>query len=151
MNFDSLDNRLINTLLNNSRGSFRSLGEELDITVSTVSNRVKALESKGVINRYTPVINYSKLGYKLTAIIYLKVEGVKITEIVDKLRNQKRMICVYEISGSYDFITIGKFKDIEEMDDHIKKLLADVDIQETNTSIVLNIIDENDQFDLDID
>ena len=36
------------------------------------------------------------------------------------------------------------------MNDQIKELLTDVDIRESNTSVVLNAVAENQQFELDI-
>jgi transcriptional regulator, AsnC family len=37
------------------------------------------------------------------------------------------------------------------MNDQIKSILADTDIRESNTSVVLNAVTENKQFDLDVD
>jgi len=36
------------------------------------------------------------------------------------------------------------------MNDQIKSLLEDVDIRESNTSVVLNAVKDNEQFELDI-
>ncbi len=61
------------------------------------------------------------------------------------------MISVYEVTGDYDIIAIGKFTDTDGMNSQIKQLLTDADIRESNTSVVLNAVVENEQFDLDID
>jgi DNA-binding Lrp family transcriptional regulator len=61
------------------------------------------------------------------------------------------MISVYEVTGDYDIIAIGKFEDTDGMNSQIKELLTDVDIRESNTSVVLNAVVENEQFDLDVD
>jgi len=151
MTYDNLDNQLINALLGDSRASLRSLGEGLDVSVTTVSNHIKDLEAGGVIEGYTPIVDYGELGYDVTAIMQLKVEGVALTEIVDRLRDQKQIISVYEVTGDYDIIAIGKFEDTDGMDAQIKKLLDEVDIRESNTSVVLNAVNENDQFELDVD
>jgi hypothetical protein len=37
------------------------------------------------------------------------------------------------------------------MNAQIKELLADIDIRESNTSVVLNAVKENEQFELDVD
>jgi len=50
---------------------------------------------------------------------------------------------VYEVTGDYDIIAIGKFEDTHGMNDQIKELLSDVDIRESNTSVVLNAVSEN--------
>jgi DNA-binding Lrp family transcriptional regulator len=151
MTYENLDAKLINALLGDGRASLRSLAEELDVSVTTVSNHLRDLEDQGVIEGYTPRINYDALGYDVTAVVQLKVEGSALPDVTDRLRDQKQMISVYEVTGDYDVIAIGKFKDTDGMNDQIKALLTDEDIRESNTSVVLNAVAENEQFDLDIE
>ena len=151
MTYENLDRKLINALLGNGRESLRSLGEELDVSVTTISNHLKDLEAEGVINGYTPIVDYGKLGYDVTTVMHLKVEGSALPELTDRLRNEKQMVSVYETTGDYDIIAIGKFKNTDEMNDQIKALLSDVDIRESNTSVVLNTVNEHAQFELDLD
>jgi len=108
------------------------------VSVTTVSNHINDLEAKGVIEGYTPIIDYGELGYGVTAIMQLKVEGAALTEIVDRLKDQDQIVSVYEVTGDYDIIALGKFGDTDGMNAQIKELLADVDIRESNTSVVLN-------------
>jgi len=150
MTYENLDAKLVNALLDNGDASLRSLAEQLDVSVTTVSNHVSALEDDGVIRGYTPKVDYDLLGYDVTAILQLKVEGSSLPEITDRLRQQKQMVSVYEVTGDYDIIAIGKFTDTDGMNDQIKELLTDVDIRESNTSVVLNAVTENEQFELDL-
>jgi DNA-binding Lrp family transcriptional regulator len=151
MTYENLDAKLINALLGDGRASLRSLAEELDVSVTTVSNHLRDLEEEGVVEGYTPIVNYDALGYDVTAIIQLKVEGSSLPDITERLREQKQMISVYEVTGDYDVIAIGKFKDTDGMNEQIKTLLTDADIRESNTSVVLNGVAENQQFELDIE
>jgi len=149
--YENLDAKLINALLGDGRASLRSLAEELDVSVTTVSNHLRDLEEEGVIEGYTPRVNYGALGYDVTAILQLKVEGSALPDITDRLQEQKQMVSVYEVTGDYDVIAIGKFIDTDGMNEQIKTLLTDADIRESNTSVVLNAVVENKQFDLDVD
>ncbi|WP_224270392.1 HTH-type transcriptional regulator Lrp [Haloprofundus salinisoli] len=151
MTYENLDAKLINALLGDGRASLRSLAEELDVSVTTISNHLRDLEAEGVVEGYTPIVNYGALGYDVTAIIQLKVEGSALPDITDRLQEQKQMISVYEVTGDYDVIAIGKFTDTDGMNRQIKELLTDADIRESNTSVVLNAVVENQQFDLDIE
>ena len=143
MTYENLDRELLNELLGDGRASLRSLGEELDVSVTTVSNHLEELEADGIIQGYTPIVDYNELGYDVTAVIQLKVEGSAIQELTDRLREQKQMVSVYETTGDYDIIAIGKFTDTDGMNDQIKALLSDVDINESNTSVVLNAVKEH--------
>jgi len=151
MTYENLDAKLVNALLGDGRASLRSLGEELDVSVTTVSNHLSDLEEAGVIEGYSPRVNYEALEYDVTAVIQLKVEGSALPEITDRLEGEKRMISVYEVTGDYDVIAVGKFRDTDEMNDQIKALLTDPDIKESNTSVVLNAVAESRQFELDLE
>ena len=149
MTYENLDRKLVNALLEDGRASLRSLGEDLDVSVTTVSNHISNLEDEGIIQGYAPIVDYGELGYDVTAIIQLKVEGSALPEITDRLQQHKHMVTVYETTGDHDVIAVGKFTDTDHMNEQIKELLIDPDIKESNTSVVLNTVVENEQFDLD--
>ena len=150
MTYENLDGKLVNALLHNGRASLRSLAEELDVSVTTVSNHLADLEEAGVIEGFTPIVDYDKLGYDVTAILQLKVRGEALPAVTDSLRAEKQMVSVYETTGDYDVIAVGKFKDTDDMNGQIKAVLSNADINESNTSVVLNIVTENRSFELDV-
>jgi DNA-binding Lrp family transcriptional regulator len=149
MTYENLDKRLINALLSDGRASLRSLAEDLDVSVTTVSNHLSDLEDEGIIQGYTPVVDYGEVGYDVTAIIQLKVEGSALPDITERLQDHRQMVSVYEVTGDHDIVAIGKFTDTDHMNEGIKELLIDPDIKESNTSVVLNTVTENEQFQLD--
>ena len=149
MTYENLDRKLVNVLLDDGRASLRSLGEDLDVSVTTVSNHISDLQEQGIIEGYVPEVNYGELGYDVTAIIQLKVEGSALPEITERLSEQTHMVSVYEITGDHDIVAIGKFTDTDHMNEQIKELLVDPEIKESNTSVVLNTVVEHEQFELD--
>jgi DNA-binding Lrp family transcriptional regulator len=151
MTYENLDRKLVNALLGDGRASLRSLAEDLDVSVTTVSNHLSDLEEEGIIEGYTPKIDYDALGYDVTAILQLKVEGSALLDVTDDLREHKQMVSVYEVTGDYDIIAVGKFADTDGMNRHIKELLTDPEIKESNTSVVLNAASEHEQFELEDD
>jgi DNA-binding Lrp family transcriptional regulator len=133
MAYENLDSKLVNALLNDGRASLRSLAEELDVSVTTISNHLSALEESGAITGYTPKVNYA------------------LEEVTEQLRGEERMISVYEVTGDDDVVAIGKFRDTDEMNDQIKRLVSDANVKGSNTSVVLSAPVENRQFELEID
>jgi DNA-binding Lrp family transcriptional regulator len=150
MTYEHLDAELINELLADGRASLRSLAEELGVSVTTVSNHLSDLEEEGVIEGYVPVVNYEEVGFDVTAIIQLKVEGSALPDITERLEERKQVVSVYEVTGDYDIIAVAKFEDTDDMNDEIKTVLTNPDVNESNTSVVLDAPVENRQFDLDI-
>lgn len=151
MTYENLDSKLVNALLDDGRASLRSLAEELDVSVTTISNHLSALEEEGAITGYTPRVNYGLMGYDVTAILQLKVEGNALPDVTERLENHERMISVYEVTGDHDIIAVAKFEDTDAMNEGIKSLLVDPDIRESNTSVVLNAPIENRQFPLELE
>jgi len=151
MTYENLDRKLVNALLGDGRASLRSLAEDLDVSVTTVSNHLSDLEEDGIIRGYTPKVDYDALGYDVTAILQLKVEGSGLQEVTEELTEARQMVSVYEVTGDHDIIAVGKFTDTDDMNDAIKTLLNNPHIKESNTSVVLNAAKEHEQFDLEVD
>ena len=53
MTYENLDRKLVNALLDDGRASLRSLGEDLDVSVTTVSNHLSDLEEEGTVSALT--------------------------------------------------------------------------------------------------
>ncbi|WP_331232277.1 HTH-type transcriptional regulator Lrp [Natronorarus salvus] len=151
MTYENLDSKLVNALLDDGRASLRSLADKLDVSVTTISNHLSDLEEQGAIMGYTPKVDYDILGYDVTAILHLKVEGNALEEVTERLVGEEQLTSVYEVTGDDDIVAIGKFRDTDDMNDQIKSLLRDSNIKASNTSVVLNAPVENNQFKLKID
>jgi DNA-binding Lrp family transcriptional regulator len=149
MTYDNLDLKIINHLLDDGRASLRSIAEELDVSVTTVSNHLKSMEEEGIIEGFKPVLDYSKLGYTVTSVLMIKAEGDNIQELVENLRKRDSLVNVYEVTGDFDVIAVGKFEGTESMNNSIKDLLDSPAVMETNTNVVLSTVKENDDIEFE--
>ncbi|XGI84479.1 HTH-type transcriptional regulator Lrp [Halorutilales archaeon Cl-col2-1] len=143
MTYENLDLKIINLLLDDGRASLRSLAEELDVSVTTVSNHLQSMEDEGIIKGFKPVLNYDELGYGVTATVMIKAESGSLPGLTEDLKEVDSFLSVYEVTGDFDIIAIGKFKSTEDMNDTIKDLLNNPDIAETNTNVILETIKED--------
>jgi len=142
MKIKELDVEIIKYLQEDSRTSLRHIAEELDISPTTVSNRLHKLEREGIIDQFSLKLNLPKFGYGLTAVINIKAKGDNLPEVVNQLKEYPHLTHIYEITGDFDILSIGKFRNREEMNDEIKQLLQNPIIEATNTSVVLSIVKE---------
>lgn len=146
--YKDLDLKIISYLQKNGRASFREVASGLGVSTTTVSNRVKELEENGIIKHFKPVMDYRKLGFQLTAVTMIKAKGNEIIDIAQKLKGDNYLTHVYEITGEFDILAIGKFRDQKSMNKEIKKLLNNPAIEETNTSVVLQEVKEDSEIKL---
>jgi DNA-binding Lrp family transcriptional regulator len=144
---DKLDYNIINALNTDGRKSFRNIAKELKVSLSTISNRIKRLEDKGIIERYIPVINKEKIGYDLTAVINIKLTHGKLIEVQEKISKDKHVSAVYDITGDWDSLIIAHFKDRRDLNIFIKRILSLDYVERSNTQMVLNIVKDEKRVD----
>ncbi len=140
---DEIDIKIIKELQKNAKQTYRELSDKLGLAIGTIYNRIKKLEENGVIRNFTINLDYSKLGYDLTAIIMMQVEGPYIIEIEKRLANYEEVMSVYDITGEFDIAVIAKFVDREHLNKFIKGILTMPHIKRTVTSIALSVVKEN--------
>ena len=66
---ESLDRKIVLALASDSQQSLADLAAQLEIPISTLHQRVKRLESRGVITGYHAKLDKRLLGLKLSALV----------------------------------------------------------------------------------
>jgi len=140
---DDIDLKIIRLLSSNSRISIREIARELGLAVSTIHMRLQRLLSIGAIKKFTIIPDYDMLGYGITALILLQVEGDKIEEAEDLLASRPNVIAVYDITGDYDVAVVARFRDVKELDNFVKSINKVSFIKRTVTSLVLRVRKED--------
>lgn len=140
---DNIDIQILSLLQEDSRLSFSKIATKLGISVGTAFNHVKNLEKNGILKGYTVIVDSSRVGYSLTAVILIQAEGSHLIDIEKEVAKTANVVAVYDITGDYDAIAIAKFKDRASLSVFIKNLLAMPHIKRTVTDIALNVIKED--------
>ena len=136
---DDLDIEILRSLNDNARKSFRDIAKELQVSLTTVSNRVKAMEREGVIQGYIPVIESTKLGYDIMVVIGVKVVHGRIVETERDLAKDPAVFAVFDSTGDWDAIIMARFKSRVELNLFVKKVLDHENVDRTYTQVVLNV------------
>ncbi len=66
---DERDMQIINALRRDARTPYTEIAKKLEISEAAVRNRVRALEKKGVIRKFTVLLDPAKLGYQTVALV----------------------------------------------------------------------------------
>ncbi|MEL9909137.1 MAG: Lrp/AsnC family transcriptional regulator [Desulfurococcus sp.] len=146
---DDIDKKILNILQEDSRQSLKSIAEKLGRPVSTIHERIRRLLEKGVLRKYTVLIDYEKLGYTVKALVLMNVDGKHIIDVERYISQHPNVLTVYDITGEFDVAVIAVFKEIRELDSFIKWVLQNPYVKQTRTSIVFRTIKENIHLPLD--
>ena len=138
-----LDSEILALLQEDCRLSYAKIANRLDIAVGTAFSRIKKLEKKGFIKKYSAVLDSTKLGYELTTIILIQTEGSSDEVIKKELYNSPNVLGMYDITGDYDLAIIGKFRNRTLLNSFIKKILSTPNIKRATTNVALKVIKED--------
>jgi DNA-binding Lrp family transcriptional regulator len=139
---DDIDRRILQALNEDARQSYREISQQLDVALSTVSSHVKKLEQAGVIEGYIPVVDAKALGYELQAIVGVRVAHGQILEVQEHIAEDPRTFGVYDVTGEWDSMILGRFRDREDLNAFIKRIVELEDVERTFTNVVLNTVKE---------
>lgn len=114
---DEIDFQIASLLRENARLSYKAIGEQVSLSASSVYERTKKMEEKGVIKRYQTYVDWDKFGYSIHAFILLKDDKF-IGQAPDFLKDEDGIYNCWMVSGDYDYmveIYVENNKKFEEL------------------------------------
>lgn len=122
-NLDEMDRKIIAALHHNSRISYTDLGTQIGLSRVAVQARINALSEKGIIERFTVVINPGKVGLQVSAFFNVDVEPPFLDEVAEKLDEEPAVTSLYHMTGPSTLHMHGIFEDMEEMEQFLLEKL----------------------------
>ncbi len=135
--YDELDKRIIELMCRSSQGSYRQLAKQLDVHPTTLIQRVKNLESKGVIQGYRASVDYMKLGFDYMGLVSIIADNV-IT-VQDEIAKIPQVVSIFDVTGDSDCVAWIACLDREEFSEVVKEINKIPDVHKTSTSVILAI------------
>jgi Lrp/AsnC family leucine-responsive transcriptional regulator len=112
---DELDRRILNTLQTDASHTNAELAELVHVSPPTCLRRVKQLTDNGVIERQVAIVNPSKVGAGLTAIVEITLD-VQAAERMDEFEGlaaaESTVLQCYRVSPGPDFVLVVQVADM---------------------------------------
>lgn len=111
----------------------------VELSQSTIHNRIKKLEAKGIILNYSINFSPKKIGYEGKFILRLKPKDPsKYNELALKLEERNFITDLFRIGEQYGLLAIVRAKKIEDYAAFIRDLYISEEIEDTYTNFVLD-------------
>jgi len=134
---DTLDMKIVRALQGDARKPIVQIAKEVDANEATVRRHIDKLLKDGIIERFTVVLNYHKLGRVIKAFIGLRVEPAKLKTIADHLAKHPDTQVLYRTSGDTDIVTEVIFEKMEDLNAFLEEELKLEGIRGTIVTIVI--------------
>lgn len=134
---DPKDRAIVALLERDCRLSYAEIGTRVGLAPSSVHDRVRKLESRGVITSYRAEIDLDKAGMPITAIVSLALRPSSPPDIPSLIAEFELVESCYSVAGDNSYALVvraASTKDLEELLDALRAKLEVV----TRATIVLS-------------
>jgi len=136
--FDACDDRILTELQRDARITMAELGRRVHLSQPAVTERVRKLETSGVIKGYRAEVDLTRLGYGIRAMI--RVARAEYARVVKLIEQTPEVINAYNVTGEDSWVLEIAVIDVRHLDVVVSKFCL---LSPTSTSIVLNAPREN--------
>lgn len=140
MKLDAKDKQILNQLNKNSRLSMRELGRLIGMSSPAVAERIKQMESFGIIKGYHLQIDYEKAGYPVSCIIEATVKNGQYELFKKRIEKQTNVEYCHRIAGQACYIMKLHFERLTDIEVFINKF---TDLAQTVTHVIFSSVDTN--------
>lgn len=138
MKLSAADELLLSILRENARASTAEIARRLELSRTTVQNRIERLEAKGVIDGYTVRVRDDYERSRIRAHISITVLPKQIAAVVKALKAMPEVRMLHSVSGGHDLIALAATATAEEMDVLTDRIGLIDGVERTTTSIILS-------------
>ncbi|WP_031479628.1 Lrp/AsnC family transcriptional regulator [Maridesulfovibrio frigidus] len=149
---DETDRKILTILQLNGRISNADIARKVGMAPSAVLERVRKLESKGILVGYEAIVDPKSVDRSLTAFIYVNAsEGVGATRTGAELAKVPGVLEVHYCAGRDSYLIKVRCEDTDGLAIMLGRIGRIDTVRDTNSTIVLNTIKESRAIPLDDD
>ncbi|MEY3249231.1 MAG: hypothetical protein RL742_1274 [Bacteroidota bacterium] len=151
-NIDGLDRQILSKLVEDGKTPYTDIAKQLFVSSGTIHVRMKKMEQMGIVKGSSLLIDYSKMGYDITAFLGVYLDKSSLyEEVADALGAIPEIVEANYTTGLYSIFVKIICKDTN----HLRQVLHDKiqkipGVQRTETFISLeqrinrpiNLVDE---------
>lgn len=140
---DSIDIEILKLLQKNARVTASEIASEVSLSVPAISERIKKLDSSGIIQKYTIILSTQKMNKNLVAYMFISlkhpnyIEG--FVELVENENENEIIECDY-LAGDYDYLIKIITKDTKSLEAVLNRIKTVTGVQKTKTIVTLSTV-----------
>lgn len=150
MKLDDIDIKILEILQKDGRITNARLASLAGISPPAMLDRVKRLESAGVISQFVGLVDRKKIGVGMMAFVAVSLAVHQLSSLdsfINKILELEEVLECYQISGESDFILKVALKSLDDYSEFVIKRLTGIEgIQNIKSSFVLGTIKHSTAF-----
>jgi DNA-binding Lrp family transcriptional regulator len=138
---DRYDRQILELLQDDGRMSNKQLAERVSLSESACLRRVRALEDRGIIQRYVAMLNQEKIGVPGDVLVHIGLHREEQSELAafeEAVRQIPEVMECYLMTGEFDYllrVVVADMADFERI--HKEELTRLPGVARVNSSVAI--------------
>lgn len=112
---DDLDMKILSSLYSDASISVPRLSKELGVNLSVMYSRIKRLQKRGIIEKFTVLVNEESLGMHAGALAGLNIDPKQREGVLKEIEKIEGVRLIREVTGRFDIIANLKGQSLDEL------------------------------------
>ena len=141
---DDVDGRILSFLQENARETQAEIARAVGLAPSAVLERIRKLETRGVIKGYTALLDARAMGQGMLAFVSVRSEeGPTDDNVAQQLAQFAEVLEVHHVAGEDCYLVKVRTKDPEQLGSLLRSRIGRIPgVKSTRTTIVLETVKE---------
>lgn len=124
---DNLDLMILSELSNDAAISVPKLSKKIKVNASVVYSRIKRLQKRKLIERFTIDVNDQELGFQVKALIGINMDSKKRDNVIEKLFEIDGVREIAEVTGRFDILVTVYSRTLDSMHKIVSDKIGKID------------------------
>lgn len=140
---DAIDISILKHLQDNGRAQRNKIAEMVNLSVPSVSERMKKLEERGLIEGYHAVLNSKHFNFDITAFLFVQVDGSEnYPNFVDCVKEEPEVLECHSITGDGSHLLKVRTKNTASFEQLLSRIQSWNGVNKTRSNLVLSSFKE---------
>jgi Lrp/AsnC family transcriptional regulator, regulator for asnA, asnC and gidA len=133
---DDLDLKILTELSKDAGISVPRLSKKINVNASVVYSRIKRLLKRGLIKKFTIVINDEALGFSVRSLTGINMDSKLRDNVLNELFKIPEVREIAEVTGRFDILVTMTARSLDEIHQLISEKVGHIEgVQKTETFI----------------
>lgn len=140
---DAIDVRLVSMLQASGRVSQNELAHDVGLSAPAVAERIRKLEDRGVIQKYTAIVDPRSIGMDVTAFVAVVINGSRYyAGFAQKVTDEPEILECHSVTGMGSHLLKIRTASTASLERLLSEIQSWPGVQSTTTSVALSTLKE---------
>jgi DNA-binding Lrp family transcriptional regulator len=137
-----MNRRILDILQKDARATTADIARKLKRSESTIRERIRRMEERGIIRGYYACVDKRALGYRSEAFVFCNVDPMDRARILDDLLRMRNVTGIFHVSGEKRLLLKVAAEDNQELRSLIHNKLIPLGIRDVDSRIVMDVAEK---------